>query len=586
MSNKRYIEIYSQHRNRTQYPNVSEFVVPLEQSGLRNTSTTALDPVVDAFPTFVFKLNTASSTPATTAVGPAAGPLTFSGGDRTNPKLANTSSFDDNFYNGYHIIDTDLKETRTIVGYVGATQVVTLDFPFGTTWASTDDYNIVDPSVPFNVVITGAAGTVGGATALVPQLDFAGSTITPTNNFLAGGFPAGYFKGFYLQIVDSSGNVREERIVADFIQTGAGATTYDVYLDNAFTIAWPPAVADYFILTNNSYPVISLQPVDVFNFSNPASYNQFYTGSKVYNELTGESRTITAYNAVLKIATLDSGFTSSTAFNPANATIPPYAAATFSIRTADPIQVGVFSAPGSTIGQNIVYLSNTSPAANDVWNGKYLYIRPYSYSYTDVPSADNIYKINKYWGNVAGNPYTYAAQLDKSLKLNAPAGNTYEILNFSYDNFAPLCYSGSTVSQNELVCYEINLISIVLPNITLQSGSRISFYPFVYVQFGTYNSSMNHSNCIIYSNNPDSNKALFICPTTDVSNPLTSQFIKLDAQGGVQTVKFKPNDNMIFSVFLPNGELFLPVLPDNLSPLAPNPLLQIEAVFSIKRLSS
>jgi hypothetical protein len=52
----------------------------------------------------------------------------------------------------------------------------------------------------------------------------------------------------------------------------------------------------------------------------------------------------------------------------------------------------------------------------------------------------------------------------------------------------------------------------------------------------------------------------------------------------MQTIKFKPNDCLRFSVFLPDGTLFQPVQPDTLSPYPPNYLLQIDAMFSINRL--
>ena len=51
-----------------------------------------------------------------------------------------------------------------------------------------------------------------------------------------------------------------------------------------------------------------------------------------------------------------------------------------------------------------------------------------------------------------------------------------------------------------------------------------------------------------------------------------------------QTIKFKPNDSLRFSVYLPDGTLFLPVKQDTQSPYIPDPALQIDAVFSIRRL--
>jgi hypothetical protein len=141
------------------------------------------------------------------------------------------------------------------------------------------------------------------------------------------------------------------------------------------------------------------------------------------------------------------------------------------------------------------------------------------------------------------------------------------------------------VSQSESVAYEINLINLTLPNITITNGSRTAFYPYVYVEFTNTGSPSTSSKQIIYSNNPNSYKALFLVPITDLSDPLRTPFIKLDAGGMTQTVKFKPNDNLRFSVFLPNGKLFQTVMSDYYSPSPPNPLVQIDAVFGIRRVA-
>ena len=169
----------------------------------------------------------------------------------------------------------------------------------------------------------------------------------------------------------------------------------------------------------------------------------------------------------------------------------------------------------------------------------------------------------------------------------APSSNAkYELLRYSYDNFNPLFYNGSTVSQQQMVCYEIELLDLVLPNSVLSVGfgSRISFYPYVYVELNNITSSSAGNRNIIYSNNPNSTKMLFRAAIDDVPNPTTSSFIKIDGDGTVQTVKFKPNDNLKFSVRLPNGELFKTVLNETYSPQEPSPLSQISALFSIKRL--
>ena len=162
--------------------------------------------------------------------------------------------------------------------------------------------------------------------------------------------------------------------------------------------------------------------------------------------------------------------------------------------------------------------------------------------------------------------------------------DTINITSFCRENFSPLAYNGSMVSQNQTICYEVSLVSMTLPNLPLSTGSRIAFYPFVYVEFVNATSPSGASSQIIYSNNPNSNKALFIAPIGAVSNPAQQAFINLVGTGMTQTIKFKPNDNLRFSVYLPDGSLFQPLVLEILSPYPPDIKNQIDAVFSFKRL--
>jgi hypothetical protein len=161
--------------------------------------------------------------------------------------------------------------------------------------------------------------------------------------------------------------------------------------------------------------------------------------------------------------------------------------------------------------------------------------------------------------------------------------DTINISCFEKDNFVPLSYTGSMVSINEAVCYEISLLSITLPNQSLLSGSRISFYPFVYVEFSNATSPSGASRELIYSNNPNSSKALFIVPITQTVQPLLSTFMVVGSSMS-QIVKFKPNDNLRFSVYLPDGTLFQTLENDVLSPYPYLGRVQIDSVFSIRRL--
>ena len=178
--------------------------------------------------------------------------------------------------------------------------------------------------------------------------------------------------------------------------------------------------------------------------------------------------------------------------------------------------------------------------------------------------------------------------LQGSLQLsNSLGGNWLQLLTFNRDNEYPLNYTGSTVSQNQMVCYEIELISLILPNLPLDNtiGGLIAFYPYLYVELSNATAPSGGTPGIIYSNNPNARRALFRVAIDDTPTPVISKFIKVDGDGAVQTVKFKPNDNLRLHVYLQNGTLFETQTKDTTPPSFPDPFVQISAEFSIRRLT-
>lgn len=169
---------------------------------------------------------------------------------------------------------------------------------------------------------------------------------------------------------------------------------------------------------------------------------------------------------------------------------------------------------------------------------------------------------------------------------NSLTGNWIQIMSFARDNEQSLNYTGSTTSQNQMVCYEIELISLILPNIPLDNtvGGLIAFYPYLYVELSNKTAPSGGTKGVLYSNNPHANRALFRVAIDDTPTPIISKFIKVDGDGAVQTVKFKPNDNLYIRVFLQNGQLFETKQRDTPPPMVPDPFVQISAEFSIKRL--
>ena len=250
----------------------------------------------------------------------------------------------------------------------------------------------------------------------------------------------------------------------------------------------------------------------------------------------------------------------------------------------------------SLLGNNCIFLGPSANRNDDFYTGKYIYIYPSQSIQTNslVNIRGSCFYINAYIGNgynvcyvnsvdtsvINGSTFYYPSYTNKDPSLVQPR-TAINIVSFVKNNYAPLMYNGSVVSQSELVAYEISLISLVLPNSKLVSGSNIAYYPYVYVEFTV----VNQTNNVIYSNNPKSNNAMFMVTITDVKDLQTTTFIKLRGKTMTQTVKFRPNDCLKFSVFLPDGTLFQTVMSDYYSPSEPNSNCQIDALFSITRIA-
>ena len=251
-----------------------------------------------------------------------------------------------------------------------------------------------------------------------------------------------------------------------------------------------------------------------------------------------------------------------------------------------------------TIGPDtyLIFPSNASNI-NGYYNGFYIKILTGAatgdvrkiMTYTVTGTSPNFIRTatvdTPFSGNViADDEFTFRSPVvDKPFTLPFNS-QQFEILLFCYDNHNPLVYTGSM--QQESVCYQIELLDLILPNKILNAGNggRIAFYPYVYVELSNISGSSSGTKNAIYSNNPNATSMVFRVPIYDVQNPINSSFVKLDGDGMIQTLKFKPNDNIFFSVRLSNGELFKTVDAELYNPFPPNPEIQISAIFSFKRI--
>lgn len=350
--------------------------------------------------------------------------------------------------------------------------------------------------------------------------------------------------------------------------------------------------------TGSTFPVGP--PITVNQYFFPALFiprgvnsNNFYISYTIYNQTLNEWLQITYYNGITHMASTypydNTPFDFSSDifrhFTPGTWTREH----TYILRKVAPEEIGtVVSVNPSNPRQ--IQLSPTSSSTPNYYAGSFIRNQepfqffPYSFNNPNY----KIISYNPEFPDWAGPPGAVipVATLDKDYDITL--NPSYEILHFSYDNEFPFPYNGSIVSVREAVCFDIELLNIVLPNSILNTGngSRAIFYPYIYVELTPLNNSERFGPNSITSNNPNARRMLFRAIVRDSVNDGVSPFVRIDGGGMRQRVKLMPCDNFHFSVHLPNGDLFKTVLPEYYSPDLPFELNQISAVFSFRRVDN
>jgi hypothetical protein len=159
------------------------------------------------------------------------------------------------------------------------------------------------------------------------------------------------------------------------------------------------------------------------------------------------------------------------------------------------------------------------------------------------------------------------------------------INSFLGDSARPMQYSGSMTSVTQMVCYSVRVASLCIPNqvLDLPNGGLTSSYSYMFFELTNETASSSHNRNVIYSNNPNSVFATFMCPISDINSPLLTRFLKIFSAGN-QIIKFRPNDDLKIRLFMPDGLTFNTNIRDYLPPVIPNPLLQISVLLEINRL--
>ncbi len=128
---------------------------------------------------------------------------------------------------------------------------------------------------------------------------------------------------------------------------------------------------------------------------------------------------------------------------------------------------------------------------------------------------------------------------------------------------------------------DLHWLSVPNKPLNVGYGGLLMNYPYLYVHI--YNEGKRETNQLLLSNNPNSILAIFKIPI-DENCGSDVNFLTLKSCRIKQTLRFEPDQDLRFTVTLPNGIPLSFSTADNFSPLAPNPYMQINALISLKKL--
>jgi len=278
--------------------------------------------------------------------------------------------------------------------------------------------------------------------------------------------------------------------------------------------------------------------------------SNYYIGQILYDETTGGHATITYYDkntGTITVSNSIPGWTASDSYN---------------IRMAIPIQTGT-AGPSSTASKIVGVLASQI--------GSFARILP---TYPSIDPAGQVSRIVNY------DPFTSTATVFPPYTAS-PASFSFEILAYTDTNVKQLTYVGTT--QVECVNSVVKLLNLMIPNqlFSIGYGGYPINYPYLYVKLTPRDSSNINVNC---SNNPNGSNTLFRATNTYVSYIDNNvSFVKFSGDNAAIPVRFKIDTDLVFQVTLPNGQPLDYTIKDTTSPVRPNPMIQISALFEITR---
>ncbi len=281
----------------------------------------------------------------------------------------------------------------------------------------------------------------------------------------------------------------------------------------------------------------------------------FYVNS--YLEVDAEFSIITSYDAFTQTAIVSPPFS-----------VAPVLAQIYYTRKSRPFFVGTVDTSVNTTSSSFALDPSASTIVNQYQNS---YLR-----FTSGQNINQTLRVDSYSG------FSRIVTLSGFLPFSVLPGDAVELSAFSRDNASTLFSVGNT---NKAI-YECELKWLSVPNQVLNVGygGTVANYPYLYVKL--FNEGNQLSSQVLYSNNPSSSNVLFKVPVNEYFGIENGQFITLKDSKSLQTISLNPDQDMRFEVTLPTGEILQFATSDNLTPSAPNPFLQINALFTLRKISS
>ena len=548
MSTTRYIEIDSTYRNRNKWPNPAEFEVIVAQSG-RKDKMNADDPVSDSAPinNFYWRSNMFNKDPGNRRIvtfvqSSTSNQFGLAGDNKTIIEIkADTNNVFQNlqnYYTGAIAYNNNTTQSSRIISYIFLSEdcaQITVEGFTGT--IAGHEIRIADPSD-------------------ITSFTEYGLIFVPNGRIGFNAYP-GYI--LYNSTTNTHANILEYDAVTRLLKVNITGLTWDLGAFQIFSIHKKLPISGSLNNFQTDNLVLSLPP----NFT--SEQNTYFNSYISLFQLS--PRRIIRYETF-------TGKTPATSDNTTTIKFPNTASKINGYYNNAYIQIMSGTSIGNVrkiinytvtgIEPNLLQVATVETAFNNNGAG------------TAPPGTNSTIQNNV--------DFTFRSVfLDSPLEEAGTNASPFQIFQFSSDTHNPFVYTGSM--QQEIVCYQIELLNLIIPNKILNCGvgGRIAFYPYIYVELSNISGSSSGMKNSIYSNNPNATSMVFRVPIYDVQNPTNSSFVKLDGDGMTQTLKFKPNDSIFFSVHLSNGELFKTLENETYAPLSPNPEIQISAAFSFKK---